>query len=126
MLYFIKSCYSFLFEQRLRFGATFHFITFFVGFFSLPINILLCYFGDRSLLLDLLVILTILFYVPAGILSSFNKIEHYIHTKFYLINEIKFSKHKWINLLTYYFVVLLISSTCLSIPLLAILIKKEW
>ncbi len=126
MVKFIKSCYSFLFSQNIRFGATFHFVTFFSSLVLLPINSIIYIFLDKNSILIFMVIQIGFVYLLSTILSFFTKVERFFHRKFSLSKEIKLSNIKILNTLMYYFLIFFISLTCLTIPLMILLMKGEW
>lgn len=113
---FLCKVFTFLTLQKLRFGATFHFVSFLIGFFSIPINIIICIYLNRNELPNLIVYEVILFYVPALILSSFSTIERYFNVKFYQSSIFKKTNLSLFEKLKYYFIVLFFTSTCLNIP----------
>jgi hypothetical protein len=113
---FLCKVFTFLTLQKLRFGATFHFVTFLIGFFSVPFNLFFCNYFKQSELPNLLLFEGILFYTPAIFLSSFSKIERYFNVKFYRNNIFITNKLSFVEKSKYYFIVLFFTSTCINIP----------
>ncbi len=120
---FLCRFFTFLTIQKLRYGATFHFVSFLIGFFSIPINIIFCIYVERNELPNLVVYELCLFYIPALVLSSFSKMERLFNVKFYRNNIFKTNDLSFIEKSKYYFIILFFTSTCLNIPLIIYYIR---